>query len=445
MRRTMPPMFRALRNRNYRLWASADLVSVTGSWMQVIGLNWVVLERTGSATSVGLAVLLGTLPTVLLGPWAGALADRLPVRRIVFVCQSLHALLAGTLAVAVSSGLPIPLVYALTAASGLVSVFDGPAFGRFSAQIVPREDLGNALALGSVINSTGRVAGMSSAAVLAAFAGTQMLFVFNALSFIAVIAALLAVRQGELHPLARSTPDRAGVLEGLRYLLGSGRLLLLVALGFVLSCLGRNYQVTMAAMSGGAAEYGMLSTVFAAGTVLGGLVAAARRTLPVRLLLGAAGLASVLQALCGVVPNVFWFAALLLPIAAAAVLIDTTMSARLQLDSDEGLRGRMLAINSSAGAAAGAVGAPLLGWLCEHLSPNEALMLAGTLTVVATVTAASIFGASPQRRTALAHRVLRRRAVVARPAGHPTQPSPVARPRRRRLTRRPAAASTHRR
>ncbi|RAS65916.1 transmembrane secretion effector [Lentzea atacamensis] len=112
MRRTMPPMFRALRHRNYRLWATADLISVTGSWMQVIGLNWVVLERTGSATSVGFSVLLSTLPAVLLGPWAGALADRLPVRRIVLVCQTLHAVLAGALAVAIWSDLPMAAVYA---------------------------------------------------------------------------------------------------------------------------------------------------------------------------------------------------------------------------------------------------------------------------------------------------------------------------------------------
>ncbi|MBM7857156.1 MFS transporter [Lentzea nigeriaca] len=432
MRRTMPPMFRALRQQNYRRWAAADLVSVTGSWMQVIGVNWVVLERTGSVTSVGLSVLLSTLPAVLLGPWAGALADRFPVRRIVLVCQALHAVMAGMLAMAVWSGLPMAAIYALTFAAGLISVFDGPAFGRLSSQIVPRDSLANAVALGSVINSVGRIVGMSMAGVLTALVGAPVLFALNSLSFVAVITAVLTIRREELHPLARSAPSRAGVGDGLRYVGTSGRLLLLVTLGFVLSCLGRNYQVTMAAMSTDAAMYGVLSSVFAVGTVLGGLFAAARRTLSVRLLLVAAALASLLQVIGGLVPGPVAFAAVLVPIAAAAVLIDTTMSTRLQLDSEDGMRGRMLAIGGSAGAAAGAIGAPLLGWLCERLGAGTTLVLAGTITLLTTLSAAALFGASPQRRTALAHRVLRRQRGVAHPAGHPLQPASLTRPRRSR-------------
>ncbi|WP_434444176.1 MFS transporter [Lentzea sp. E54] len=428
-------MFRALRHRNYRRWAAADLISVTGSWMQVIGLNWLVLERTGSVTSVGFSVLLSTLPAVLLGPWAGALADRLPVRRIVLVCQTLHAVLAGTLAFAVWSGLPMASIYALTFTAGLISVFDGPAFGRLSSQIVPRDGLANAVALGSVINSVGRILGMSTAGVLTALVGAPMLFVLNGLSFVAVIATVLTIRSAEFHPLATSTPNRAGVWDGLRYVATSGRLLLLVTLGFVLSCLGRNYQVTMAAMSADAAMYGVLSSVFAAGTVIGGLVAAARSTLSVRLLLVAAGLASLLQAISGVMPGSITFAIVLVPIAAAAVLIDTTMSARLQLDSEDGMRGRMLAISGSVGAAAGAIGAPLLGWLCERVGANTTLVLAGTVTLLVTLSAATLFGASPQHRTALAHRVLRRQRGVAHPAGHPQQPTPRTRPRRRARVR----------
>ncbi|NKE60369.1 MFS transporter [Lentzea sp. PSKA42] len=428
-------MFRALRHRNYRRWAAADLISVTGSWMQVIGLNWVVLERTGSVTSVGFSVLLSTLPAVLLGPWAGAIADRFPVRRIVLVCQTLHAVLAGTLAFAVWSGLPMAPIYALTFAAGLISVFDGPAFGRLSSQIVPRDGLANAVALGSVINSVARIIGMSTAGVLTALVGAPVLFALNGLSFVAVIATVLTIRREEFYPLATSAPSRAGVRDGLRYVATSGRLLLLVTLGFVLSCLGRNYQVTMAAMSTDAAMYGVLSSVFAIGTVLGGLIAAARRTLSVRLLLVSAGLASLLQAVGGLVPGSIAFAVVLVPIAAAAVLIDTTMSTRLQLDSEDGMRGRMLAISGSAGAAAGAIGAPLLGWLCERVGANTTLALAGTVTLLATLTAASLFGASPQRRTAFAHRVLRRRHGVVQPAGHPHQPTPLTRPRRRARVR----------
>ncbi|MBB5804520.1 MFS family permease [Saccharothrix ecbatanensis] len=429
-------MFRALRGRNYRRWAFADLISVTGSWMQLIGLNWVVLESTGSATSVGLSVLLGTLPSVLLGPWAGSLADRLPVRRIILTCQSLHAVLAALLALVVWQGAPITAVFALTFVSGLVSVFDGPALGRYGAQVVPREDLGNAVALGSVLSSTGRILGMSSAAVLAAAFGSPMLFVINALSFVAVIFAVLAIRRDELHPLEASPPGRVGVAAGLRYVTASGRLLLLFALGFTLSSLGRNYQVTMAAMSPDATTYGLLSTVFAVGTVLGGLAAAARKTLTVRLLLAVACGTSLLQVTSGLVPGMLGFAIVLLPIAAGAVVIDTTMSTRIQLDTEDGMRGRLLAVNSAVGAAAGAAGAPLLGFLCERIGAPETLVLAGALTLLGTVFAASVLAAPAHRRTALAHRVLRRPHQPPAPAGHPHGAvRPGNRPRRRARVR----------
>ncbi|SFP52143.1 Predicted arabinose efflux permease, MFS family [Amycolatopsis arida] len=386
-------MFRALGNRNYRLWASADLVSVTGSWMQVLGLNWLVLARTGSATSVGISVLLSTLPALLLGPWAGALADRFPPRRIILLGETAHLLIALLLAAMVWADLPLPAIYALTALSGLVGTFEGPALGRFAGQVVPRADLGNALALNSIINSAGRVLGMSVAGVLAATAGELPLFLCNAASFLAVIATILVMRRDELHPLAVSPPDRAGVRPGLAYLRGHRLLLILFALGFVLSGLGRNYQVTMAAMTQGplgtgAAGYGVLSSVFAVGTVLGGLVAARARELTMPLLLGAAAVTSVLQAVSGFVPGMLGFAAMILPIAAGAVLIDTIKSTRVQLDAVEDMRARMLSVEGAVAAAAGAVGAPLLGWLCDGLGPRPALLLAGLTTLVATSVAA---------------------------------------------------------
>ncbi|XVS62557.1 MFS transporter [Actinosynnema sp. CA-299493] len=431
-------MFRALRSRNYRRWAFADLVSVTGSWMQLIGLNWVVLDRTGSATSVGVSVLLGALPSVLLGPWAGALADRLPVRRIILACQAMHAVLAAVLALVVWQGAPIGAVFALTFAAGLVSVFDLPALGRFGGQVVPREDLGNAVALGSVLSSTGRILGMSSAAVLAAALGSPALFLINSVSFLAVMGAVLTIRRAELHPLAKSPDDGVGVVAGLRYVAASGRLLLLFALGFTLSSLGRNYQVTMAAMSADATAYGLLSTVFAIGTVVGGLAAAARKALTVRLLLVVACATSLLQVTSGLMPGTLGFALVLLPIAAGAVVIDTTMSTRVQLDTADGMRGRLLAVNSAVGAAAGAVGAPLLGWLCERIGAPETLVLAGASTLIATVFAASVLAAPAHHRTAMAHRVLRRPHQPAPPAGHPGHPGHPhgpARPAKRRMRR----------
>ncbi len=387
-------MFRALRHRNYRLWAASDLVSSTGTWMQVLGLNLIVLESTGSVTAVGLTILFQALPMLLLGSWAGALADRLPLRPVVLTTQSLHVLLAATLAVIALTGASTTAIYAIAVLTGLVAVFDGPPMGRLAARVVGPDDLGNALALGSIFNSTGRILGMSIGGVLGGLGGGFLLFCVNGISFLAVIAAVLAIRPDTLHPMEVSPPHRSGVMAGLRYLRGERQLLVLFALGFVLSSLGRNYQVTMAAMStgpfhAGAAGFGLLSTVFAVGTVGGGLLAAQWRTLSLRVLLGAALVTSALQVVSGFSGDLLLFAAAILPIAVGAVVIDTAMGTRVQLDTAGDMRGRVLAAHGTVAAGAGALGGPLVGWMSDAMGPGAALQVSGVVAVLATVAAAA--------------------------------------------------------
>ncbi|WP_431910912.1 MFS transporter [Nonomuraea jabiensis] len=387
--------FRALRHHNYRLWAGADLISVTGTWMQVLGVNWLILTLTGSATSVGLSLVMQALPTLLLGMWGGALADRLPSRPVVIAAQLAQAALAAVLAVIALTGAQSVLpIYGVALAGGVVNALGGPALGRFGAEVVPPADLPNAMALGSVLNSAGRILGMSLAGVLLPFTGNEGLFLVNAASFFVVVAAVLAMRREEFHLLAPSERQGGSVREGLRYVLRTPWLLVVLALWFVLGSVGRNYQVTMAAMSAGpldtgAPGYGLLSTVFAVGTVLGGFLAAARPRLTLRLLLITAFVTGVAQALSGLMPQLWTFAAVLLPIAAGAVALDTTVSARAQLDTPEPMRGRVIAALSIVSAGAGAVGGPLLGWLSDTLGPRAALEIGGVSCVAAALLAAA--------------------------------------------------------
>ncbi|MGI5288410.1 MFS transporter [Nonomuraea polychroma] len=386
--------FRALRHHNYRLWAGADIISVTGTWMQVLGLNWLILEMTGSATSVGLSLVMQALPTLLLGMWGGALADRLPSRPVVIAAQLAQAALAAVLATIVVTGVDsVVPIYAVALAGGVVTALGGPALGRFGAQVVPPADLSNAMALGSLLSSAGRILGMSLAGVLLPVTGNTGLFVINATSFFVVIAAVAAMRREEFHPLAAADRQPGAVLEGLRYVLRTPWLLVVLALWFVSGSVGRNYQVTMAAMSAGPLEagaggYGLLSTVFAVGTVLGGFLVAARPHLTIRLLLITAFAIGVAQALSGLMPELWSFAALMLPIAAGAVALDTTVSARAQLDSPEPMRGRVIAALSIVSAGSGALGGPLLGRLSDTLGPRLALEIGGVACVAASLLAA---------------------------------------------------------
>ncbi|GIH81468.1 MFS transporter [Planobispora longispora] len=403
-----PDMLRALRHRNYRLWAGADFLSVAGTWMQVLGVNWLLLSISHSATSLGFGLFLQSLPTLLLAFAGGSLADRLPARPLVLTGQALHGLLALALAVIAFAGVQnVWPIYAVALLGGMVSALDGPALGRFGAEVVGPEDLSNGLALGSVISSGGRIIGMALAGALIPLTGTGTLFLLNGLSFAGVIAAVLCMRAGEMHPLPRARAAEVGITAGLRYISRTRWLLVLLGMAFVLGALGRNYQVTMAAMSegplaAGATGYGVLSVVFAVGAVLGGLYAASRPRLTFRILFAAALITSVGQAISGIVPGLLGFAVMLLPIAAAAVVLDTTVSTRAQLDTEPTMRGRVLAAQTMVGAASGAVGGPVLGMLCDTLGPREALVLAGVITTVVAFTAAVLLARSLGRTSPVA-------------------------------------------
>ncbi|AEV83552.1 major facilitator transporter [Actinoplanes sp. SE50] len=387
-------MFAPLRERNYRLWATADLVSTAGTWMQVLGLNWLILSDTGSAATMGLVVMLQALPVLILGTWGGALADRLPARPLLIASQAVRALLA--LALVAHGG--HPLIYAVALASGVISSFEGPALGRFGSALVPPSALGSALALGSVLSSAGRIGGMALGGILVGVTGPAALFVINAVSYLAVIGALSAMRTGELRDLPTAAPGERGIRSGLRYIAGQPIVLIVLALSFVLGSLGRNYQVSMAAMTAGplhagSGAYGLLSTVFAVGAVLGGLLLAGSGRSTLRVLLGTGLTISLLQLGAGLAPNLTSFAALILPIAAGAVVFDTVVSTRIQLDTREDMRGRVLAAVGIVSSLSGMFGAPAVGWLCDTAGPRGALLLGGAIT-----TAAALAGAAAVAR-----------------------------------------------
>ncbi|MFI5911157.1 MFS transporter [Dactylosporangium sp. NPDC051541] len=198
-----------------------------------------------------------------------------------------------------------------------------------------------------------------------------------------------------------------------RYFATQPAVLVVLGVAFVLGSIGRSYQVTMAAMSygplsGGPAGYGILSTVFAGGTVLGALLVGRFRELRHQLLIGAGVAAGVLQMVAGVAPGLWSFAAALVPIAAAAVIVDTTVSTRVRLDTREDMRGRVLAAAAVVSALGGMVGAPVLGALCEAIGPRETLVVAGAIGVLACTAGAMLL----LHRPAGALLVLRRSAEV---------------------------------
>jgi MFS family permease len=231
--------FRSLRIPNYRLFAGAELISVTGTWMQIVAENWLVLRLTGSGLALGITTALQFLPLAFAAPYGGLLVDRMNKRRLIAATQTVAGLLALTTGVLTLVGLiRIWMVFAAALALGFVNAVDGPARQAFTQEMVGPEQVANAVALNNSIAMGARAFGPALGGILIASAGLGWAFVANALTYGLVVAALVLMRPGQLFPLER-IPRRPGqVREGLRYAATRGSIRTVLVILAVVSIFG---------------------------------------------------------------------------------------------------------------------------------------------------------------------------------------------------------------
>src|SRR5690242_3298457 len=246
-------MFRALRVRNFRLYASANLLSNTGTWMQRIGQDWLVLQLShDSGVALGLITALQFGPTLLLSMYGGVLADRYDKRRVLQVTQASMGLLAVVLGVLVGTGaVQLWHVFVLAAGLGAVGAIDVPVRQAFVSEMVGPELLTNAVGLNSTIFNGARLVGPSVAGLIIGASGgnTAPAFLINAASFAFTIGALMAMRASELRPSPPVARAKGQLREGVRYTWAHPDLVLAMVLAFVIGTFGFNYQVTIALMA----------------------------------------------------------------------------------------------------------------------------------------------------------------------------------------------------
>src|SRR6516225_1709269 len=275
--------FRSLSTRNYRLFATGQVVSNTGTWMQRVAQDWLVLELThGSGTALGIATGLQFLPQLLFSLWGGVIADRYRKRTILLTTQAIMGGLALILGVLALTGVVrVWQVYLLAFALGLVAVVDNPARQTFVGEMVGREGMANAIALNSATFNLARIVGPAVAGLVIGAVGVPAAFLINAASYGAVLVGLKLMRVSELHPLAPVPRARGQLKEALGYVKARPELWLTLALVFFVATFGMNFQVTTALMSrgvfhAGAAEFGLASAMYAFGALGGALVSARR-------------------------------------------------------------------------------------------------------------------------------------------------------------------------
>jgi MFS family permease len=392
-------MFRALRVRNFRIYASANLVSLTGTWMQRIGQDWLVLQLSDdSGIALGLITALQFGPTLLLSMYGGILADRYSKRRMLLITQSLMGLLALVLGILVATdGIALWHVFVLAAGLGSVSAIDVPVRQAFVSEMVSPDLLGNAVSLNSTIFNGARLVGPAVAGLLigAASGNTAPAFFLNAASFAFTIGALLGMRVAELTPSAPVVRARGQLREGLAYTWAHPDLVLAMVLAFVVGTFGFNYQVTIALMAReqfdlGAEAFGLLSTCFAVGSLTGALLSTRRSVRPrQRFLVISVVVFGLFTVVAGLMPGFVSFAVLLVPTGAAALVFSVANNSFIQLGVDPQMRGRVMALYFMCFMGGTPVGAPVIGWISEHLGPPWGLILGGGVCVIAGLAAAA--------------------------------------------------------
>ncbi|MCW2539251.1 MAG: Permease, MFS-type [Frankiales bacterium] len=409
-------VFRSLRVRNYRLYASGQLVSLTGSWMQRVAQDWLVLELTNSGTALGVVTALQFGPSLLLGPWAGVIADRGDKRKILLATQAGLALPALALGMLDLGGVVRYWhVLVLATVLGVVSAVDTPVRQAFVVEVVGKQDLTNAVGLNSTIFNAARSIGPAVAGVMITAVGTGWAFLANAISSVAVLAGLWLMRTSELYPSPPLRRAPGQLRDGFRYVRRRTDLVLTMALVFVIGTFGLNFQITTALVAKqvfhrGASGYGLLATSLAVGACLGAVIATRRQRRPTQLfLVGTAIVFSVLEIGAGVMPGYALTALVLVPTGLAMLILTTAAKASVQLGVDPRMHGRVMALYLMCFMGGIPLGAPIIGWLAGSAGPRWGLVGGGLICLLVTVALAAVIG----RRRGLTPAYLATRATAA--------------------------------
>ena len=364
-------MFAALSNPNYRLYISGQAVSLAGTWMQTIAQSWLVLQLTGSPTAVGGVVAVQMLPMLLVGPYAGVVADRVDKRRLMMALQSMMGVLALVLGLLVVTGfVQLWHVYVLAVLLGLNTSFENPVRQSFVLDMVGPEHLRNAVSLNSVLANAARAVGPAIAGIVIAAGGIGLCFLFNAATFVAVVVSLARLDTSALSPSV-PTPRAPGQLrEGLRYVIGEPLIAVPLAMMALVGCLAYEFQVVLPVVAqgtfgGDARAYGFLTAAMGAGAVVGGLLVAARGRTGLKALVAASLCFGVALTVVALAPSLTVVLAGMTLVGATSVAFLSMGNSTLQLAAAPTMRGRVMALWGVAFLGSTPIGGPLLGAISQ--------------------------------------------------------------------------------
>ena len=383
--------FAAFGVHNFRLYFGGQVISVSGAWMQRIAQSWLVLEMTGSGAVVGALTAVQFLPILLLAPRGGLIADRMDKRKLLYVTQSLASLIALTLGVLVlADSVELWMVFGLALALGLVGSVDNPSRNSFVMEMVGRSKLANAVALNSVLVNSARVIGPALGGLLIVTVGIGWCFVINSVSYLVFIAALSLMRTRDIDRAHPETKQSGQLRDSLRYVYRHPVLRSTLVMSAVIGLFAYEFEVVLPLLArftfgGDADTFGAMFAAMGIGAVIGGLFVATRGKTSPRAILAAAAALAVTVAATAFAPSVWMANAALVMVGVSSSAFLTLSNSVLQLESSPQMRGRVVGMRAMAILGVRPVGAPIVGWIGEHLGPRWALGLGAIATMAVAV------------------------------------------------------------
>ena len=395
----LPRGLRALSHRDYRLFWFGQALSRIGTWMQSVGQAWLVLEITGSPFKLGVISTLQFTPVLAFSFLAGVISDRMSKRRLIMIAQIVMMVQASVLTLLVWSGhVAYWHVAVLAAVYGIANSVDMPARQSYVVELVGKDDLMSAIALNSAVFNSARIIGPAIAGLLIAAYGVGTAFFINALSFIAVLVALAAMRiEGAPRPGARATV-REEVMEGVHYAVRTPAITLVLSLLLFVSFFVINFNVVVPllardALNQGAHGYGLLMSSLGVGAVLGalGVASAGLRRPSMPLILVAAMVASLGVFTLSLVGSVPLAAAVLMVTGVAQIVFTSSVNSTIQVTVPDTMRGRMMSLYVFVFVGVTPFGSFLMGTLAESFGIKTACAVGGALGLTAVLVLAALW------------------------------------------------------
>ena len=381
--------FKSLEFRNFRLFFSGQLISQCGSWMRQIALALLVLKLTDDGVAVGVLVAFQFLPVLVIGPWAGLVADRSDKRKLLLIVQSCLMAQSFVLAALASMGdPPVPALYLVAFVGGIATALDNPARRSFVVEMVPEEQVQNAVSLNTAVMTGSRIFGPAIAGLLVSTVGYTWCFVGDGVSYLAVLYGLWRMRTEELRPALPASRGKGQVRAGLRYVRSMPDLWVPLVMMTIVGTLAFNFSVVLPlfvkrSLDGSDADFTLLFSVLSIGSMAAALWTARRTVVRLRHIVYATFAYGVAMCTLAVMPTLATAFPVGVLVGASSIVFMTTSTTMIQLRADPSMRGRVLALQAMVFLGSTPIGGPIVGWVCEHFGARAGLLLGGVACLVA--------------------------------------------------------------